>query len=186
MERFWVGQFQYKQKAQKIIKFQWSQGRQKNEGFSPRTYIAQTFIPKTSTILYSVTKGISKIYQLKREFWLSEVLQIHQSSVIHSFIIIHSLMSENDKDVPSIVCDFHTKWGKRDKLKRRFQGFISEILRVVGPLGENFIFLNSFGTTKISRSLRLSVYINVVLLINFLEQFKLFFYFKYWRSYKVL
>ena len=77
--------------------------------FPQGTYIAQTFIPKTSTILYSVTKGISKIYQLKRELWLSEVLQIHQSSVIHSFIFIHSLKSENDKNVPSIVCDFYTK-----------------------------------------------------------------------------
>ena len=44
--------------------------------FPQGTYTAQTFIHKTSTILYSVTKGISKIYQLKR---LSEVLQIHQS-----------------------------------------------------------------------------------------------------------
>ena len=74
--------------------------------FPQGTYIAQTFIPKTSTILYSVTKEISKIYQLERELWLSEVLQIHQSSVIQ---FIHSLMSENDKNVPSIVCDFHTK-----------------------------------------------------------------------------
>ena len=77
--------------------------------FPQGTYIAQTFIPKTSTILYSVTKEISKIYQLVRELWLSEVLQIHQSSVIHSFIFIDSLMSENGKNVPSIVCDFHTK-----------------------------------------------------------------------------
>ena len=77
--------------------------------FPQGTYIPQTFIPKTSTILYSVTKGISNIYQLKRELWLSEVLQIHQNSVIHSFIFIHSLMSESDKNVPLIVCDFHTK-----------------------------------------------------------------------------
>ena len=77
--------------------------------FPQRTYIAENFIPKTSTILYSVTKEISKIYQLERELWLSEVLQIHHSSVIHSFIFIHSLMSENDKNVPSIVCGFHTK-----------------------------------------------------------------------------
>ena len=41
--------------------------------------------------------------------------------------------------------------------KRRFQGFISEILRVIGPLGEKFTFLNSLGATKISRSLRPSV-----------------------------
>ena len=68
--------------------------------------------------------------------------------------------------------------------KRRFQGFISEILRVVRLLGEKFTFFNSLGTTKISMSLGLPVYINVVLLINFPEQFKLFFYFKYSRSYK--
>ena len=77
--------------------------------FPQGTYIAQTFIPQTSTILYSVAKEISKIYQLERELWLSEVLQIHQSSVVHSFIFIHSLMRENDKNVPSIVCDFRTK-----------------------------------------------------------------------------
>ena len=77
--------------------------------FPQGTYIAQTFIPKTLTILYSVTKEVSKIYQLERELRLSEVLQIHQSSVIHSFIFIHSLISENDKNAPSIVCDFHTK-----------------------------------------------------------------------------
>ena len=46
-------------------------------------------------------------------------------------------------------------------------------------LGRKVHFLSSLGTTKISRSLRLSVYINVILLISFPEQFKLFFYFKY-------
>ena len=71
--------------------------------------MAQNFIPKTSTILYSTIKGISKIYQLERELWLSEVLQKHQSSIIYSFIFIHSLMSENDKNIPLIVCDFHTE-----------------------------------------------------------------------------
>ena len=115
--------------------------------------MTQHFIPKTSTILYSITKGISEIYQLERELWLSEVFQKHQGLIIYSFIFIHSL--------------------------------ISEILRVVCLLREKFTFFNSFGTTKISRSLRLSVYINVVLLINFLEQFELCFYFKYSGSYKV-
>ena len=94
------------------------------------------------------------------------------------------------KNVPLIVRDFHRKLGKRDTLnffqKRRFQGFISEMLRVVSLLGETFTFFNSLGKTKISRSLRLSVYINFVLLINFPEQFELCFYFKYSRSYKVL
>ena len=95
-------------------------------------------------------------------------------------------MSENDKNVPLIICDFHTKDTLSFYQKRRFQGFISEIFRVVGLLGEKFTFFNSLGTTKISRSLRLSVYINFVLLINFPEQFELCFYFKYSRSYKVL
>ena len=48
---------------------------------------------------------------------------------------------------------------------------------MVGLLTEKFTFFNSPGTTKISRSLKLSVYINVVLLINFPEQFELCFYF---------
>ena len=100
---------------------------------------------------------------------------------MYSFIFIHSLMSENVKNVPLIVCDRHTKCGKRDTLKnfqkRTFQGFISEILRVVGLLGENFTFFNSLGTTKISRSLKRSVYIDVVLLINIPEQFESCFYF---------
>ena len=56
----------------------------------------------------------------------------------------------------------------------------SEILRLVGLLGEKFTFFNSLGATKISRSLRLSVN------INFPEQFESCFYFKYSRSYKVL
>ena len=55
---------------------------------------------------------------------------------------------------------------------------------MVGLLGEKFTFFNSLGATKISRSLRLSIYINVVLLINFPEEFKLCLYFKYSRSYK--
>ena len=73
--------------------------------------MALNFIPKTSTILYSITKRISEIYQLEREQWLSEVLQKHQSSMIYSFIFIfiHSLVRENDKNVPLIVCRFHTK-----------------------------------------------------------------------------
>ena len=48
--------------------------------------MAQNFISKTSTILYSITEENSKIYQLERELWLSEVLQKH------------SVMSENDKN----------------------------------------------------------------------------------------
>ena len=50
---------------------------------------------------------------------------------------------------------------------------ISEILRVVGLLVEKFTVFYSLVSTKISRSLRLFVYINVVLLINFPEQFGL-------------
>ena len=49
---------------------------------------------------------------------------------------------------------------------------------MAGLLGENFTFFNSLRTNKISRSLKLSVYINVVLLINFPEQFEFCFCFK--------
>ena len=81
--------------------------------------------------------------------------------------------------VTLIVCDFHTKWGKTDTLSFfqtwRLQVFIFEILIVVGLLGEKFTFLNSLGASKLSRSLRIFVYINVVLVINFPEQFKLCF-----------
>ena len=31
-----------------------------------------------------------------------------------SFIFIHFLMNENDKTVPLIICEFHTKCGRRD------------------------------------------------------------------------
>ena len=67
--------------------------------------------------------------------------------------------------------------------KKGFQGFISEILRVAGLLEEKFTFFNSLETTKISKNLRLSVYINVVLLTNLPEEFESCFYFKYSRSY---
>ena len=82
------------------------------------------------------------------------------------------------KNVPLIVVTFTRNEIRGTHLfsqKRRFQGFISEILRVVGLLGEKFTFLNYLGTTKISRSLRLSVYIDVVLLINFPEHFEVCF-----------
>ena len=48
---------------------------------------------------------------------------------------------------------------------------------MVGLLGEKFTFFNSLGMTKISMSLKRSVYINVVLPINFPEQFELWLYF---------
>ena len=56
-------------------------------------------------------------------------------------------MIENDKNVSLIVCDVHTNWHLIFS-KMRFQGFISEILRVVGPLGEKFIFLTPLGQPK--------------------------------------
>ena len=71
--------------------------------------MAHNFIAKTSTIIHSITKEIPEIYQLEREYWLSEVLQKHQSSIIYSFMFIDSVMSENDKNVTLIVCEFHTK-----------------------------------------------------------------------------
>ena len=55
-------------------------------------------------------------------------------------------MSENDKIVPLIVCDFHRNEVRGAPLvfqKRRFQGFISELLKVVSLLGEKFIFFST-------------------------------------------
>ena len=49
------------------------------------------------------------MHQLEKEQWLSEVLQKHKSSIIYSFIFIHSVMSENDKKVLLIIRDVHTK-----------------------------------------------------------------------------
>ena len=42
---------------------------------------------------------------------LKSFKRIEIQSYIHSysFIFIHSLLSENDKNVPLIVCDVHTK-----------------------------------------------------------------------------
>ena len=151
--------------------------------------MTQNFIPKTSTILYSITKGISKIYQLEESNGsLKSFRSIKVQSYNHLYSFIHSLICENDKNVPLIVCEFQTKCGKRTHLafwKRRYQGFISKILKVVGLLGEKFTF-NFLGTTKISKSIRVSVYINVVLVIKSPEQFELCLCFKYSRSYKVL
>ena len=58
--------------------------------FPQGSYIAQTFIPKTPTILYSVTKGISKIYQLERVMYgfLKSFKFIKVQSYIHSYSFI--------------------------------------------------------------------------------------------------
>ena len=47
--------------------------------------------------------------QLERERWLSEILIKHQSSILCSFIVIHSVMLETGNKVSSIVCGFRTK-----------------------------------------------------------------------------
>ena len=73
------------------------------------------------------------MHQLEREKWLSKFLQEHTSSILYLFIFIHSVMSENDKKVPSIiftrneVCGTHLVFQKR-----RFQGFIFESLSMIG------------------------------------------------------
>ena len=60
-------------------------------------------------------------------------------------------MSENDKNVPSIICDFHTSEVRGTHLifqRRRFKGFIPEILRVVDLMGEKFTFSTPLGQPK--------------------------------------
>ena len=63
--------------------------------------------PQLSSIKYQ--KEFLKYINSKEYIKLSKVLQKHQSLIIYSFILIHFLMSENDKNAPLIVCDFHTK-----------------------------------------------------------------------------
>ena len=104
-------------------------------------------------------------------------------------IFIHSVMSENDRNMPSIVSDFHTKLGKKDALscsEEEISKFNIGNFESGKSLERKVHFFNSLETTKIFRSFKLSVYINFVLQINFPEQFKLCFYLKYSRSYKVL
>ena len=76
----------------------------------------------------------------------------------------------------------HTKFFQ----KMRFKGLLSKSLRIVSQLGGKFIFPNFLERTKISTILRFSAYIDVVLLINFPDQFEFWFHFKYSRSYKIL
>ena len=69
--------------------------------------------------------------------------------------------------------------------KKRFQDFVSGEILSVKSLGRKISFFHSLGTTKISNTFILSVFIHVVLLINISEQFELCFYFKYsWTYHK--
>ena len=49
--------------------------------------MTNNFIFKTAIVLCSITKRISKMYELEKEQWLSEGLQKHKGSVIYSFIL---------------------------------------------------------------------------------------------------
>ena len=70
--------------------------------------MGQNFIPKALTILDPKTEGIPKIYQLEKEQWLYEFLQsIKVQSCIHSYSFSDERKCK--KNVPLIVCNFHTK-----------------------------------------------------------------------------
>ena len=71
--------------------------------------MARNFMFKTSSVLYSITNGISKIHQLEREY--NGSLKFFKSIKVQSKFI-HFVMNENDKNVPLIICDFHTKFSK--------------------------------------------------------------------------
>ena len=72
--------------------------------------MAKKFYVKTSTILYSITKGILKYINSKESNGsLKSFESIKVQSYIHSYSFIHSVMSENDKNVPLIACDFRMK-----------------------------------------------------------------------------
>ena len=93
--------------------------------------MVQNFIFKTSDILESITTETSKRYQFQREQWLSEALQNHQSSVN----FIHSVINENEKMYLQSFVTFTQNELRGIRLvffqQRRFQSFISEILRVI-------------------------------------------------------
>ena len=56
-----------------------------------------------------MTKKTNEMHVLEREQWLSEVLQKHQSSLMYSFVSIHSVRSETDKNLHSMHGGFYTK-----------------------------------------------------------------------------
>ena len=65
---FGKGQFEYQWKVfQKISGTSPVQREMKNEVFLQGTWEAQNFIFKDSAGLYSITKGISGIYQMERD-----------------------------------------------------------------------------------------------------------------------
>ena len=53
-----------------------------------------------------------------------------------------------------------------------FEGFVSEILRMVKSLGRKVLFFQRLGATKIPTIFKLYLYIHAVTLINFPEQFE--------------
>ena len=127
--------------------------------FSPGTFMAQNFIFKTSTILYCIRKRISRI--------------------IYSFISIHSVITENDKNVPLSFCDFHTNEVRGAHLV--FSRFHSRTFESGKSLGRKVHFFQlPWGNQNLMEFQTL--YINVVLLLNFSEQFELCFYLKYSRQ----
>ena len=89
--------------------------------------MAQNFIPKTSTILCFIKKEFLKYISSKESNGsLKSFKSIKVQSYIFSYSFIHSLMSKIDKNVPLIICDFHTK----DTFKRETLSFFEEeILR---------------------------------------------------------
>ena len=121
-------------------------------------------------------------------------------NTLHDVCAVHRRMFSTQGDIISTVGDIISTVGDiistvGDTMSTpvdimstvgRYHEYTGEILKMVGLLGEKLTFFNSLGTTNIFRSLKRSVYINIVLLIHFPEQFESCFYFKYSRSFKVL
>ena len=96
------------------------------------------------------------------------------------------MTSENDKNVPLIVCDFHTKEVRGTHLvfqKRRFQSVIFEILRAISLLEEKFIFFQLPWDNQNFQEFQ-TFYVYQCCPSD--KLFRLWFCFKYSRSYKVL
>ena len=87
-------------------------------------------------------------------------------------------MSENDKNVPLIIRDFHTEVCETHLVfsEEEISRFHIWNFKNGRSFGGTFIFFQLPWDNQISTILKLSVYTHVVLLINFREQFELHFY----------
>ena len=123
------------------LEFHQSHARKRKNKDSPKW-------PTRLNISYLELQLVTILLYNKKEFWnvsfkreLFEVLQKHQSSVINSFIFNYSVWMNWWKHAFNAVAS--TQRGRWDIFqKRRFQSFISGILRVINLFEEKFFSIH--------------------------------------------